>query len=618
MSEHLQDKLLTKLLQDFLGHVEPSALAQMRQHLEWVEIEAGATLMQQGDPGDSMYLSVSGRLRAYETGESGEEQMLSEMSRGQVIGELSLYTSEPRSATVVAVRDSVLVRLGKAALNKLVASNAQLSFALTRHIIARLKNDSSRNRQLAPVIVALMPVTKGDVDLDGFARQLAEQLGKSGRVALVDADSLDRALEAPGLARSDMQDVQSNRRIALYLDQLETEHDFVLLVSDPELTFWTRRCSRQSDEILLLADARQPVELHDIERRCLMQAESRSEAAEILVLLHPADLRAPHGTQHWLARRPVTDHMHIRAALPRDMARLSRMLRRTAVGLVLAGGGARGISHLGIFRALEEQGIDIDYVGGTSIGAIMAALLAADRPLEEVTAIAREAFSTNPTGDFNWVPLISLISGKRLKKVVQAASVKVMGRELCIEDMWKNYYSVASNYTQACVKVSTTGDLLKSMLASASIPGVMPPVLLDGDLLCDGGTFNNFPVDVMRKRRGVGSVIGVDLRFHKPRSIDLAEVPGNAAMLRDRLRPRGKRRFRLPSLLSFLMNVTVLYSSSRQQESARMVDLYLNPPLARVGMLQWKKFDSIVDQGYEYGREHLAALPPQELLRYKA
>jgi len=618
MSENFQDRLLTKLLQDFLGSVDPSALALLRQHLEWVEIEGGATLLQQGDPGDSMYLSVSGRLRVYVTGESGEEKMVRELSRGQVIGEMSLYTAEPRSATVIAIRDSVLVRLSKSAFTELVATNSQLSFALTRHIIKRLQTDTGQTQQTPPVTVALIPVTQGGVDLDGFTRQLAEHLGKNGRVCVVDADMLDHAIGTPGLARSDMQDVHTNRQIALYLDRLETENDFVLLLSDPTLTFWTQRCSRHSDEILLLADATQPTELHDIERHCLMQAASRSEAAEILVLLHPAELRTPHDTRQWLARRPVTDHIHIRPALPRDVARLARMLSRTAVGLVLAGGGARGIAHLGIFRALQEQGIDIDYVGGTSIGSIMAALLASDRPLEEIMMIARKAFSTSPTGDFNWIPLISLISGKRMKKVAHEAVLKVFGRDVFIEDLWKNYFSVASNYTQAREQINTKGDLLKTMLASIAIPGALPPVVMDGDLLCDGGTFNNFPVDVMRRRRGVGYVIGVDLRFHKPRPLDLADVPDNASLLRDRFRPRSKRRYRLPSLMAYLMNVTVLYSTSRQQQLTKLTDLYLNPPLERVGMLQWKKFDNIVSQGYEHGLAQLSSLPSRELTRSKA
>jgi NTE family protein len=139
-----------------------------------------------------------------------------------------------------------------------------------------------------------------------------------------------------------------------------------------------------------------------------------------------------------------------------------------------------------------------------------------------------------------------------------------------------------------------------------AIPGALPPVLHDGDLLCDGGTFNNFPVDVMRRQRGVGRVLGVDLAQTAPRRIDLQEVPGTWALLRDKLRGRRHRRYRLPSLVAYLMNVTILYSSSRQRQARQQTDLYFNPPLYKVGMLQWDRFDSIVAQGLAHGQEVLA------------
>jgi NTE family protein len=157
---------------------------------------------------------------------------------------------------------------------------------------------------------------------------------------------------------------------------------------------------------------------------------------------------------------------------------------------------------------------------------------------------------------------------------------------------------------------------MKALLASIAIPGALPPVLIDGDLLCDGGTFNNFPVDVMRRQPGVGRVIGVDLSQHRPRRYDLDEVPGTWALLRDRLRPRARRRYRFPSLIAYLMNVTVLYSNSRQREARRLTDLHFNPPLERVGMLQWDRFDAIVQQGRAHAAQVLDALPAEDLARW--
>ena len=131
-----------------------------------------------------------------------------------------------------------------------------------------------------------------------------------------------------------------------------------------------------------MADAAQPPAVHAIEQTCLTERPARSEAAEILVLLHPAELTTPRGTREWLARRAVTGHVHIRPDLERDIARLARLLARKGVGLVFAGGGARGFAHLGVWRALKEHGVEIDCVGGTSIGAVLAALVAADPPVE--------------------------------------------------------------------------------------------------------------------------------------------------------------------------------------------------------------------------------------------
>ncbi|MDN3923111.1 patatin-like phospholipase family protein [Roseateles violae] len=604
--QHL-DALLMRHLPTLLGDVEPSAIELLLEHLEWVEIAGGQPLMKQGEAGDAMYLLVSGRLRAYITNEYGEQRMVREIARGQIVGEMSLYTDEPRSATLVAIRDSVLVRLGKAEFKRLLSISAQVSIALTRQIIQRLQTEASRTSMDRPVTVGLLPVSAG-VDLAGFAASLAEQLGTHGRVVVIDAAWLDADLGEPGITERASSDVDANRRIAVRLDEIEAAHDFVLLLSDTTATPWTSRCTRHCDELLLLADADQPALLHPIEEECLVRRPARTDAAEILVLLHPADRRSPSGTAAWLARRPLADHRHIRPELTRDMARLARMVSRTGVGLVLAGGGARGLAHIGVHRALQERGIEIDVVGGTSIGSVMAAYVAADQSSDAVTRSARRAFSSNPTGDFNLLPMLSLIKGRRLRRIVKQGLEELTGQDDAqVEDLWKSYYCVATNYSKASEQIVRSGSLRNAILASIAIPGALPPLISDGDLLCDGGTFNNFPVDVMRSTRGIGRVIGVDLSFRKPRRIEHAEVPGTWALLRDRLRPRKQRRYKLPSLAAYLMNVTILYSTSRQREVRKLTDVYMNPPLDRVGMLQWNRFDQIVQQGYEHACQVLDA-----------
>lgn len=221
------------------------------------------------------------------------------------------------------------------------------------------------------------------------ARRLRQQLARHGRVAVIDAQAVDDALHRPGLARSAPGEFEPDHAIALHLDAVEATHDFVLLLDDAEVTGWTQR---------------------------------------------------------WLDRRPLNHHVHLRPALARDMARL---LSGTAVGLVLAGGGARGFAHLGICQALLKRGIEVDCVGGTRVVSVLAAPVASDRPLDEAMAIVRRAFRANPTGDFNRLPLISLIAGRRLRRVIRDAVRAPVGFEADAEDLWKTFCCVASNDTQA-------------------------------------------------------------------------------------------------------------------------------------------------------------------------
>lgn len=569
--------------------------------VEWQVLHTGDVLMTQGDPGDTAFLSLSGRLRVYVTGDDGVSRMVRELGRGEIIGELSLFTGAPRSATVVAVRKSLVARLDKAHFHALVARNPQVSIALTQKIIERLQTQHQRQPVPAPVMLSLLPITAG-VDARAFAASLAQALQRHGRVHVAQAPA-DPAWRT--------------ERLSDALDGLEAQHDFVLLVVDTQPNEWTRTCLAHSDEVLLLADATQPVAMHPVETACLADDDgTRSEVAETLVLLHPADTVSPLGMRAWVDRRPVTGHVNLRPTLIRDMERLARLLSRTAVGLVLAGGGARGFAHLGIWRVLRARGIEIDCVGGTSMGAVMAAVIAADREMHTTLDVTREAFRVNPTGDYNLLPLVSLIKGQRVRAAVRNAIQRLMGGPVDIVDLWKGYFCIASNYTKGQEMRLHQGDLGRSVLASIAIPGALPPVVMAGDLVCDGGTFNNFPANVMREMRGVGRVVGVDLGARSGRPLDFDEMPSAWQLLWDRFKPRSQRRYRVPSLVSYLLNVTILYSVSRQSESRRQTDLYFNPPLLRVGLLQWNRFRDIVEQGEAHAHEVLNALSPAEKARW--
>ena len=589
---------LSHYLQAHFGEMNPEVLAAVCAHFTWVELEAGEVLMQQGQVADAAYLSLSGRLRVYVEGpEEGQRRAVRELGRGEILGEIGLYSEAPRSATVVALRHSVLARLEKAQFHELVQRYPQASFALTRQIIERLQTQHNSRPETAPVMLCLLPIT-AHVQQAELADKLRLALAQHGRTCCVGAAQVRaQALQQHGQA--------DDAACALVLDELETQHDFVLMLADSADEGWSRLCTRHADEILLLAQASEPAQIHPIEHACLSALLQASEPNQTLLLLHPAELKSPLGMRRWLDRRPVGAHLNLRPALERDAQRLARIISHNATGLVLAGGGARGLAHLGVWKELQRRGIEIDCVGGTSIGAVMGALIAADAGVEPTIERARRAFRINPTGDYNWLPLVSLIRGRRVRQLIDSTFHELTGGQADVVDLWKGFFCIASNYSRGQELRLQQGDLSQALRASLAIPGALPPVVRDGELLCDGGTFNNFPVNVMRQQRGVRRVSGVDLGARSTRRLTFDEIPGPWALLLDRLRPRARQRYRLPSLVSYLLNVSILYSVSRQAESRRQCDLYLNPPLPKIGLLQWNQFETIVSQGEQHAREVL-------------
>lgn len=241
----------------------------------------------------------------------------------------------------------------------------------------------------------------------------------------------------------------------------------------------------------------------------------------------------------------------------------------------------------------------------------MAALVASDRPMARIIDLTRRAFVVNP------LPLICLIRSTWLKRVVGSAMHEPLGRASAVEELPKSLACIATNFSQGREERITNGPLMDALMASVVIPVALPPVVRDGELLCDGGTFNNFPVDVMQQQRGLGTVIGVDLNMRRLRRVAFQTLPTWWQLALDRLRPRSRRRHKMPSLASYLMGVPVPYSNSRRVQSRAAIDLYFNPPMEKIGVLEWSRFDGIEQQGYEHAQQVLAAADPDLLARLK-
>jgi predicted acylesterase/phospholipase RssA/CRP-like cAMP-binding protein len=595
-SAHIDERLISACLQQLFSDTMPGLIEAVRQNSKPVFIRRGQVLFRQGVAGDEMYLVVRGRLRMTVRSAEGEQLLSAEVPRFQTIGEIALYTKHDRTATVVALRDSVLLQISRAQFESLSRSWPEFSLQVGRLIVNRLANQSlGRHLQATNATVLAVVSTGAGVNLDNFHRQLCTALEPLGKTLSIDEATVIKELRARGLDR--LSDRHAHMLLAEWLDELESSYDFVVCHGGTIDSRWARHCARYADRMVLVGnlDTRQTLAALNAPMFVGVRVECE------LVRLHCGDYKNVRDTQLLLDTGRVSRHHHICESDLDGLPRLARYLSGRAVGLVLAGGGARGFAHIGVIRAIREHGIPIDYVGGTSIGAIIAAFVAMGMNDDDLHETSRHVFLTErPLRDYT-LPLLSLIKGNRIDRLLREHTSE---RE--IPDLWLNYFCVSASLTTNQQVIHEEGELWRAIRASISLPGILPPMVRDGELLVDGGLVNNLPVDVMLAK-GVGHTIAVDLQGNAEElRVNGAELPGGTALLKRRLLPFADAAVDAPpGIFEIMLRASLLGSAGQSQHNRTVADIYLNPPVEDFGLLQFKSFDEIVAAGYEYASQQM-------------
>jgi NTE family protein len=249
-----------------------------------------------------------------------------------------------------------------------------------------------------------------------------------------------------------------------------------------------------------------------------------------------------------------------------------------------------------VVRALREQGVPIDLVGGSSMGGILAAGVASDWSDEELVQRFKRSFvDTNPLSDFT-LPIVSLVSGRKVGMLLR----REFG-DIDIGDLPLPFFCVSSNLTTGRIAVHQQGPLWRWLRASVAIPGVLPPVFQGGEVFVDGGAMNNLPVDVMRAK-GRGPVVGVDCGMDRAftTDVDATETPSVWKLFGVRA---GRRR---PNILRILWRAGMVNSATATLERRLQSDLLITPALESLDLLDWKGFERAIEIGYRDASERLA------------
>jgi NTE family protein len=514
-------------------------------------LPAGALLFEAGANPDGVYLLASGRLGVKIAGKS---ELAAEIEHGELVGESGWLLKQQRSATVVALRDCELLLFPNYELDRIAVHSAAFALALARICARRLQGSNRQGIRLKRARVFVLVPNSLDLDIAEAATGLVDELCQLGRTELV-------------------WDARASAHTASWFNNMEAVNDFVVYVADSSASGWTRQCCRQADVILLLATAAAkpdpwPTELFEV-------AAARGARLE-LALIH-RDGIVSGAAARWLAHLPVAQHHHL--VERSDVGRLARLLTQRGVGLVLSGGGARGFAHLGVIRALREARVPIDFVGGSSIGAIIAGGVAMDWNDDDMRSCYHRCFvATNPVNDYAF-PFVALTRGRKVSRLLE----REYG-EAAIEDLRRPYFCISANLTTGKSVEHRRGRLSQALRASVAIPGVMPPVCSDEGVLVDGAVINNLPVDVMCQH-APGCVIGCDVGAD---------------------RGFGKQRL---NIFQILMRAGMINSTSTAAAQRALADVLLKPPLNEIDLLDWRAFDGAIQLGYEYACAALQDLP---------
>ena len=532
-------------------------------------IPRGTLLVRQGDPSDELYIVLSGRFFVTLDGRPGA---IAEIGPGEPVGELAFFGAGGRTANVVAARDSEVLLLTREAYRDVVQDVPGIVSGILASVAKRLAAATPS----APVLrakpartIALFPIGANGELPEGFVEKLERALGRRN-VAIV--------------SRKTMPDLGDERGLARFLAHVEERADLVLFAVERDSPA-TSLCLNFADDLILVAPS------EDREARAAGPTDAERGASELFMREHRAlilwreNADVPiAGTEAWLEDRDIALHHHLALDRPADFERIARFLTGDAVGLVLSGGGVFGCAHLGIAKALKDAGIPIDFAGGSSVGAAMAAGLSAGLDPDEILDRTEESFIKNRAMRRVTIPIHSILD----HRAYDAALQRNYGARR-IEDLPVNWFAVSASLTHNRMRIHRSGLLWEAVRASTAIPGILPPFITkEGDMLVDGALVDNVPVNVMRALKLGPNVV---VLFRRPGEARVAggyaSTPSRGALLRNLIFRR--RRSDYPSMLSIIMRGMFLSSDSIQRMSSPG-DLFVTPGFAPdIRLLDWRR-----------------------------
>ncbi len=560
----------------FLEDVPRRALRAAGKEARWFSVPAGWPLFRAGEMSDSIFFVLTGSFGAFKGMRDGRSEFMGHIRAGEPVGEMAMFQggididgdgtpdNVPHTSSVYALRDSEVLEISRKGFEKLSSAEPEILNAMIRLILSRLREGNQRNRRTAPKVFALV-ATSPTIDLGLRAEALQDSLQKLGVKSRI------------------VEEGEGDEKPSAFFDTLEQENDIVILISTMGDNAWYRLSMRQADRIWVVARA-------DAKPSYPLFPEENSPAqslklVDVLLLHHGAERKACRPAD-WLRAAGAARIFHWHEVKGDHCDRLARTIAGRSVGIVFSGGGARAYAHIGVVRALRELGIPIDFAGGASMGAVVAGCVAMGWDDDEIERRIRKGFvETNPLGDWN-IPVVGMVKGHRVDN-----RLREHFGDAEIGDLEMPFFAVSTNLTDGAYRVHRQGLLRKALRATIALPGILPPVVDEGEVLVDGAVLNNFPADVMRELQR-GFVVGCDVA-RAPEGLkaeDFVNPPGFFGWV-------ARHGFSAaPPIAGLLMRSGTV--SVNPNAGRELVDVLVLPELIDIELRDWKAYDEAVEAGY--------------------
>lgn len=589
----MDDDLLTLLHTSKIFSSLPNrVLKKLLPKFRKLELAQDEILYYQGDPSDSIEVVLDGRLVAILTTAAGENKVIGYMERGETVGEIGSLSGEHRTATVKATKDSTIFKLPSEIFLELCHQYPAVLFEIIKPI-------ASRSQQVIQLLssekfkrhVAIIGANE-EVALERFSKKITPLVNDSTTIVfLSDFDD-----EMKNTTHEKIQSIIDDARAK---NTKKIKQKIVYLLKGCE-TPLAKFAFKKIEMFYIMGSDIVPTSLSSAVFDKMKEFTAVTKYLPDLILLHTEKKHLPRDTASWLKLAEFGLHHHIRINNSNDYRRLLRFIRGKAVGLVLSGGGTRGWAHVGAIKALLEAGIPIDAIGGTSVGAIVAASYAITETYEGSLAQFREVIDKSRNSvswrSLTW-PSISIFNGKSLTNILQKMFSKTQ-----TEDLWLPYFCVSTNLAKNTEAIHRHGSLWEQIRCSISIPGVIPPMLLDSELHFDGGLLNNLPVDVMRKITGHrGTVVAIEL-IGNLQDEHQYNFPPILTFRQTLLSKMGVGiSYKYPRFIDTFLKSLLVGSSLKAQLNGAAANILVSLDLARLPMLHSNKRveNKIIDEGYE-------------------